>query len=258
MYRVFLSGGHGGKDSGGVYGDFVEKEINLTMLLACKWELERHGIEVVSSRTSDEDDRVYDEVDEANLSEADLAVSFHNNIGKGDGCEFFIWESNEKDRKIAELCEKYAIQLGQNSRGIKSGNHLYWCHYTNMPSVLIESFFMDNETDNDIADTIAEQKAFGVAYAKAILEYLGIDYIKNDGIEVEKEVIIMSNKVYDVLKWVALVALDAVGVFYNGISKIWGLPCGDEVLETCTALSMFLGAIIGVSSATYNKNNGEG
>ena len=68
----------------------------------------------------------------------------------------------------------------------------------------------------------------------------------------------MSNKMYDILKWVALVALDAVGVFYNGISKIWGLPCGDEVLETCTALSLFLGTIIGVSSVSYNKNNGEG
>lgn len=258
MAKVFLSAGHGGKDGGGVYEGFVEKEINLTMLLACKWELERHGIEVIPSRTTDEDDGVHDEVAEANLSEADLAVSFHNNIGKGDGCEFFVWESNEEDRKIAELCEKYAIQLGQNSRGIKSGNHLYWCRYTNMPSVLIESFFMDNETDNDIADTIAEQKAFGVAYAKAILEYLGIDYIENEEIIVEKEVITMSNKTYDVLKWVALVVLDAVGVFYNALSGIWNLPCGTEVLETCTAISVFVGAIVGISSENYKKTNGEG
>lgn len=65
----------------------------------------------------------------------------------------------------------------------------------------------------------------------------------------------MSNKVYDALKWIALVALDAVGVFYNTLSGIWGLPFGDEVLATCAAMSLLLGALIGVSSAKYNKSN---
>lgn len=65
----------------------------------------------------------------------------------------------------------------------------------------------------------------------------------------------MSNKVYDVLKWVALVALDAVGLFYNTIGGIWGLPFGDEVLSTCAALSLLIGTLIGVSSANYKKEN---
>lgn len=65
----------------------------------------------------------------------------------------------------------------------------------------------------------------------------------------------MSNKVYDVLKWIALVALDAIGLFYKTIATIWGLPLGDEVLATCTALSVFLGALIGVSSVQYKKKN---
>ena len=63
----------------------------------------------------------------------------------------------------------------------------------------------------------------------------------------------MSNKVYDVLKWVALIALDAVGLFYSTIATIWGLPFGDQVLATCTALSLLLGTLIGVSSAQYKK-----
>lgn len=63
----------------------------------------------------------------------------------------------------------------------------------------------------------------------------------------------MSNKVYDVLKWLALIALDAVGVFYKAISAIWGLPLGDEVLATCTAFSVLIGTLVGVSSAQYNK-----
>lgn len=65
------------------------------------------------------------------------------------------------------------------------------------------------------------------------------------------------NKVYDVLKWVALVALDAVGIFYKTIATIWALPLGDEVLSTCAALSVLIGALIGISSANYNKNGGE-
>lgn len=63
----------------------------------------------------------------------------------------------------------------------------------------------------------------------------------------------MSNKAYDVLKWIALVALDAVGLFYSTFAGIWGLPYGDQVLETCVALSVLLGALVGVSSTQYNK-----
>lgn len=65
----------------------------------------------------------------------------------------------------------------------------------------------------------------------------------------------MSNKVYDILKWIALIALDAVGLFYSTISTIWGLPFGDEVLATCAALSLLIGALIGVSSVQYKKND---
>lgn len=67
----------------------------------------------------------------------------------------------------------------------------------------------------------------------------------------------MSNKLYDVLKWVSLIALDAVGLFYKTISEIWGMPLGDEVLATCTALSVFIGALIGITSAQYNKKKVE-
>ena len=63
----------------------------------------------------------------------------------------------------------------------------------------------------------------------------------------------MSNKLYDILKWIALIALDAIGLFYKTIATIWGLPMGDEILATCTALSLFIGALIGLSSAQYNK-----
>lgn len=64
----------------------------------------------------------------------------------------------------------------------------------------------------------------------------------------------MNDKLYDILKWIALIALDAIGLFYNTLCGIWGWPYGDEVLATCAALSLFIGALIGVSSAKYNKD----
>ena len=67
----------------------------------------------------------------------------------------------------------------------------------------------------------------------------------------------MPNKVYDILKWVALTVLDAVGYFYQELADVWSLPFGDEVLKTCVAISILLGTLIGVSSARYNKNKEE-
>ena len=64
----------------------------------------------------------------------------------------------------------------------------------------------------------------------------------------------MSNKVYDILKWVALVALDAIGLFYSTLATIWGLPMGDQVLATCTAMSVLIGALIGISSLQYHNS----
>lgn len=173
---VFLSAGHGGSDPGAVAYGLREKDINLITLLSCKAELERHGVKVIASRLIDENDRKEEEVREANASGATLAVSIHTNAGRGDGFEVYYYTTNKKDERLALLCEKYVKELGQNSRGLKSGNHLYWCKNTKMTSCLVESFFIDNDKDNDIGDTIAEQQAFGVAYAKAVLEYLGIAY----------------------------------------------------------------------------------
>lgn len=176
MAKVFLSAGHGGSDPGACANGLQEKVINLNTLLACKSELERHGVTVVASRTTDANDPVQEEVREANASGADIAVSFHANAGGGDGFEAFYWASSAEGKRLAQLGEKYVKQLGQNSRGCKTGNHLMFVNGTSMVAVLFESFFLDNSTDKAIGDTVAEQSAFGVAYAKAILEYFGIAY----------------------------------------------------------------------------------
>ena len=66
----------------------------------------------------------------------------------------------------------------------------------------------------------------------------------------------MSNKVYDVLKKVAQVWLPALGTFYFALSQIWGLPYGEAIVGTITAVDAFLGAVLGISTHLYNKQQG--
>lgn len=67
----------------------------------------------------------------------------------------------------------------------------------------------------------------------------------------------LPNKLYDWLKWIALVALDAIGICYQSLAEIWGWPYGDQVLQTCCAVSVLIGALIGISTGIYNKKQGE-
>ena len=64
----------------------------------------------------------------------------------------------------------------------------------------------------------------------------------------------ISKKVYDVLKWIAQYLLPALGTLYFALSTIWGFPYGEQVVGTITAIDAFLGTILGLSSATYYKN----
>lgn len=68
----------------------------------------------------------------------------------------------------------------------------------------------------------------------------------------------MSNKLYDVLKWIAMYLLPALGTFYFAIAGIWGLPYGEEIVGTLAAVDTFLGVILGISSANYNKKIAKG
>jgi hypothetical protein len=61
---------------------------------------------------------------------------------------------------------------------------------------------------------------------------------------------LLPKKLYHVLKWAALVALPAIGTFWNVVAPVWGLPYGYEVLATCSAAGLLVGAMIGVSAAT--------
>ena len=63
----------------------------------------------------------------------------------------------------------------------------------------------------------------------------------------------MSNKSYDILKWIDMYLLPAAGTLYFALAGIWGLPYGEQVVGTITAIDTFLGVILGISTSQYNK-----
>lgn len=63
----------------------------------------------------------------------------------------------------------------------------------------------------------------------------------------------MSNKVYDVLKWIVMILLPATAVFYELLAGTWGLPYADQICTTLTGFAAFLGSILMISTAKYNK-----
>lgn len=63
----------------------------------------------------------------------------------------------------------------------------------------------------------------------------------------------ISNKTYDILKWVAIIVLPALATLITVVFKVWDIPYGDQIAQTITALATFLGAILMVSTAQYKN-----
>ena len=177
--KVAVDPGHGGADAGAVKY-LREEDVNLTTGLACRDFLELHSVDVWMSRTKDVDTSLNKTCADINKWGADLAISVHNNAGGGDGFEAYYSIVGGVGKTLAKNIEKEVKGLGQNSRGLKTkknaeGKDYYgFIRMTNCPAVICEGVFVDNKTDVKIADTLAEQRLFGYAYAKGVLKTLGI------------------------------------------------------------------------------------
>ena len=65
---------------------------------------------------------------------------------------------------------------------------------------------------------------------------------------------IFSDKVYNVLKWMAMVVLPALAILVKGLTPIWNIPYGEPISDTIVLFNAFLGACLGVSTVGYNKS----
>ena len=182
LVKVFIGAGHGGKDSGAVgRGGLQEKNLNLSIARACGAVLERHGVKVLLSRTTDENDPVDQEVRECNAFAPDLAVDIHNNAGGGDGAETFYSKVGGTGKTLALSILAEIVLLGQKSRGAKtrltsSGSDYYaFIRDTKAPAVIVECAFLDTD-DITLIDTESERVRVGEAIARGVLKTLGIAY----------------------------------------------------------------------------------
>ena len=189
MKKVFIGVGHGGSDPGASANGFREKDLNLSVALACNEELARHGVTMLMSRRADENDPLAEVIRECNAFAPDLAVDIHNNAGGGDGAEVYYHFAGGTGKTLAEKILKQITSIGQNSRGAKTrknsaGTDYYgFIRQIRCPAVIVECAFVDNTADMQILDTAAEQKTMGVAIAKGILDTLGIPYLPQAGAE---------------------------------------------------------------------------
>lgn len=179
--KVYIDAGHGGKDAGAVKY-LTEKDVNLTMALACRDYLKLYGVETKMSRTKDVATNLNQLCADCNKWGADYAVSCHNNAGGGDGFEVFHTIFGGVAKTLAKNIETEVKKLGQNSRGLKTKrsttfvgkDYFAFNRMIKCPSVICEGVFVDNSKDVKIADTKAEQRAFGYAYAKGVLRTAGV------------------------------------------------------------------------------------
>ena len=179
--KVFIGVGHGGSDPGAVANGVKEKDLNLSIALACRDELKRHGVEVKISRSKDENDTLSEEIAECNAFSPDLAVDIHNNAGGGDGAEAFYHYGGGKSKELAENILSEVVKVGQNSRGAKvrknsNGKDYYgFIRETSCPAIIIECAFIDNARDLKILASESDRQKVGRAIAKGILKTLGVE-----------------------------------------------------------------------------------
>ena len=67
----------------------------------------------------------------------------------------------------------------------------------------------------------------------------------------------ISNKMYDILKWITMICIPAVTTAYVGLSAVWGWPYATEVAKTSAVICTLLGALLGISTAQYNKKENQ-
>ena len=175
MKKIYINPGHSEKDPGAV-GYETERRLNV----AVSKYMNEYLLDNYECETKvNSGDSLYALCDEANAWGADLYVSNHFNAAGGDGFECYVY--SEKTVPLGKIFAKYVKEAGQNLRsssvapGVKIRTNLAVLYRTTMDSILTEGAFVDNLKDIQDWNDDAELKKLGIAYAKAVAEYLGLE-----------------------------------------------------------------------------------
>ena len=236
MAKVFVGIGHGGSDPGAVGNGFKEKDLNLSIGLACREFLIRHGVEVKMSRTADVTSSIQNRINQCNAYGPDLALDIHNNAGGGDGAEVYHHYAGGRGKALAENILAELVGIGQNSRAAKvkknkaGKDYFGFIRQTVAPAVIVECAFVDNAKDVQIVSTPEKQRAMGFAIARGVLHTLGIPVLQPGDVNGDGKVD-ASDALLALQDSVDLVQLD-------GVQRVQADLNGDGKVDAQDALKM--------------------
>ena len=176
QYKIAIDAGHGGSDYGATYNGRAEKDDNLKLALAVGDILEKNGIDVVYTRTTDEYETPFKKATDANDAKADYFVSIHRNSSptpnQYTGVETLVYNNSGIKSQMAANINSELEKAGFKNLGITERPNLVVLKRTRMPAVLVEAGFINNDKDNETFDRNFNQIANGIA--DGILKTLGI------------------------------------------------------------------------------------
>lgn len=174
-YKIMLDAGHGGAyDPGAVYGERQEKDDTLALVLTIGDILENSGVEVVYTRTIDMYESPFRKATEANESGADYFVSIHRNSStypnQYTGVESLVYSKGGAAEEMAININRQLEEIGFVNHGVTERPNLVVLRRTQMPAVIVEVGFINNDSDNLLFDN--EFYSIAEAIADGILETL--------------------------------------------------------------------------------------
>ena len=173
MAKIVIDPGHGGSDTGANYNGRREKDEVLRLALAVGKKLEEKGQNISYTRVDDSAYTPFERAMMANTANADFFLSLHRNSVRNpntvNGVEAYVYEESGIREDVAKELLDNLEEVGFEDRGVLERPNLAVLRRTDMPAVLLEVGFIDNEKDNQIFDTKFEEIV--EAIANAILKY---------------------------------------------------------------------------------------
>lgn len=153
---IILDSGHGGYDQGATYNGRREKDDNLRVTLAVGQRLADAGYNVLYTRTTDQYDSPFEKAQIANRSGADYFISFHKNSGVNpntySGTQALVYAANTEAERLGRSINDELVKFGFNDLGVVERPGLVVLRRTQMPAVLMELGFINNDQDNRLFD----------------------------------------------------------------------------------------------------------
>lgn len=164
---VVIDAGHGGADPGAKFEGRQEKDDTLRLALAVGTILSQNGVDVRYTRTDDTFQTPIEKANMANEAEADYFVSLHRNAmpipGSASGVLSLVFENKGVPALLAGNINEELAKTGFANLGIIERPGLVVLRKTEMPAVLVEVGFIDNEADNQLFDRNFEAIARAIA-----------------------------------------------------------------------------------------------